>query len=213
MAYHLSRFILKVFCLLFFRVQGHNAMNIPPSGGYLLVSNHASNLDPLLLGVACVRRLAFLAKAELFRVPLLGQWCWAVGAHPIQRGKGDRKAMMESIRLVRDEGEILVAFPEGTRTSDGNLQDGKPGVAMIAAQAGAPCIPAYIDGSFQAWPRGRVLFRPVKIHVWYGEPFSLPERQEGMATRDYYQICADEMVRHIAALRETALEYRMKRVR
>ena len=81
---------------------------------------------------------------------------------------------------------------------------------MIAAQAGAPCIPAYIDGSFRAWPRGRKMLRPVKIHVWYGEPFPLPERAEGMATRDYYQLCADEMMTRIVALQKQSLAYKEK---
>ena len=212
MIYWLSKVLLKTLCLLFFRVQGHNAGNIPRTGGYLLVSNHASNLDPLLVGVVCGRRLDFLAKVELFRVPLLKHWLHAVGAHPIQRGKGDRKALAEAIRLIR-EGNILVAFPEGTRTSDGNLQPGKPGVAMIAAQAGAPCIPAYIDGSFRAWPRDRKILRPAKIHVWYGEPFPLPERPKGTATREYYQQCADEMMSRIDALRRESLACKDRKIK
>jgi 1-acyl-sn-glycerol-3-phosphate acyltransferase len=141
-----------------------------------------------------------LAKSELFRIPGFAWLLRAVNAHPIRRQGVDRKAMRLCAELVRS-GQMLLVFPEGTRTRDGQLQPGKPGVAMIAVQAGVPCVPAYIDGSYRAWPRHRLLPRPAKTRVFYGEPFDLPERAEGMTTREHYQLCADEMMRRIAQLR------------
>jgi 1-acyl-sn-glycerol-3-phosphate acyltransferase len=187
----------------------HGLENLPREGGRLLISNHASNLDPMLVGSPLPRICRFLAKEELFEVPLFKYWMRAVGALPIHRGGVDRKAMGACVRLLKT-GSLLVIFPEGTRTRDGLLGGGKPGVAMIAAQAGTPCVPTYVDGSFESFPRGGKFPRPVKIHVWYGPSFDLPPRQEGAGTKEHYQACADAMMARIGELRERALAARIK---
>ena len=183
-----------------FRLETHGMEHVPTQGGCLLVSNHASYLDPPLVGCLVPRVVHNLAKAELFRVPLLGWVCRAVKAMPIRRGGVDREAMKRCVEILRS-GKVVVLFPEGTRTRDGELQPARPGAAMIAVQAGVQCVPAYIDGTFRAWPRSRWFPRPAKVRAYYGEPFALPERPEGMASREHYQLCADEMMRRIAALR------------
>lgn len=165
----------------------------------MLVANHASFLDPCLVGAPIARHLHFLAKAELFHVPILGRIARSVSAHPIRREGLDRNAMRECIDIMKS-GEALVIFPEGTRTRDGQLQPGKGGPAMLAVQAGVQCVPAYIDGTFQAWPRTRALPRPTKVRVYYGKPFDLPKRPEGMSSKEHYNLCAEEMMRQIAAL-------------
>lgn len=204
--YRFTRFIFWLFGTIFFRAQGHHVERLPLSGGGLMVlSNHASNLDPPLLGIFTNRRLCSLAKQELFRIPLFGPWARRIGVLPINRTGVDRKALGRAIDVLK-EGNALLIFPEGTRTNDGNLQEGKPGVAMIAVQAGVPCIPVYIDGSYRAWSRGRLFPRFCKIHVWYGNVFTLPERPESMSTKEYYQLCADSMMQRIDEVRREAEE-------
>jgi len=124
-----------------------------------------------------------------------------MNAYPVRRGGVDRTAMKRAVDVMR-AGHLLLAFPEGTRSHDGNLQPAKPGVAMMAIQAGVPCIPVYVKGSYRAWPRDRKFPRLTPIQVFYGKPFDLPPRSEGMTSREHYQLCADEMMAHIDALRQ-----------
>ncbi|MBN1867234.1 1-acyl-sn-glycerol-3-phosphate acyltransferase [Candidatus Sumerlaeota bacterium] len=203
--YRFFRFFFRVSLRVYCRQEAYGAENVPSEGGFMLVSNHASYLDPPLIGCRARRGLYYMAKRELFRIPVFGRLIRNVNAVPVDRGQVRRGSMREYVGLMRD-GHVLVVFPEGTRSHDGRLRAFKPGVAMIAAQARVPCIPAYIQGSFDSWPRHRRFPRPAKIRVFYGAPFDLPERAEGMATRDYYEICAQEMHRRVDALRVQAEE-------
>ena len=202
-----SRTVIRFLCRVLFRLEVHGESNVPERGGFMLISNHASNLDPPMLGCMLKRPLHFLAKSELFKMPVLNWWARNVNAHPIRRGAVDRGAMREVNRILR-EGHGLVIFPEGTRTRDGSLQPAKAGVAMMAVQAGAPCVPAYVDGSYQAWPRDRLFPLPRKIRIFYGESFSLPPRPDGVSSKEHYHLCASEMWRRIDALREKAGRFR-----
>ncbi|MFW6255564.1 MAG: lysophospholipid acyltransferase family protein [Candidatus Sumerlaeota bacterium] len=197
--YRIFQAIFWLCAKIYLRVQFHDNNALPKSGGCLVVSNHASNLDPALVGIPLRRICHFLAKRELFEMPIVGIWMRLVGAIPIQRDRVDRKAMMACTNMLK-QGRMIVVFPEGTRTRDGELQKGKAGAAMIAAMAKTTLVPAYIDGSYQAWPRGARFPRPHKVHVWYGNPFHLPDREENQNTKDYYQHCADVMMEKIAEL-------------
>lgn len=203
-AYRFSRWMCRVILRTFWNLRAHHAERVPKEGGYLLVSNHASNLDPPVAGCLLARGVHYLAKAEMFRYPLMRNYLEAIQAHPVRRGAVDRKAIKMCVDLVKS-GALLAIFPEGTRTHDGEFQEPKPGVGMIASQTGAQCVPVYIEGTYGVWPRHRALPRlRGRIDVYYGEPFDLPERPDGMDKKDYYARCAEEMMRRIAALRDEA---------
>ncbi|MCX7718013.1 MAG: 1-acyl-sn-glycerol-3-phosphate acyltransferase, partial [Candidatus Sumerlaeaceae bacterium] len=123
--------------------------------------------------------------------------------HPIRREGIDRKALRGVLEVLR-QGNTLIIFPEGTRTPDGSLQEGKPGVAMIAAQAGAPIVPVFIDGSFRAMPRGAAWPRPVKVQIYFGQPFppDFSDPEDGATPRRgrYDRLAAEIMER----IRQTA---------
>jgi 1-acyl-sn-glycerol-3-phosphate acyltransferase len=195
------RFSFSVYC----RLEAYGVENVPPQGGFMIVSNHASYFDPPLIGTRLRRGLYYMAKRELFRVPVFGRLIRAVNSVPVDRGQVRRESMREYIRLMH-EGHVLVVFPEGTRSRDGELKPFKAGVAMIAAQAEVRCIPAYVQGSYKSWPKHRWFPRPAKIRVFYGAPFDLPERTESTTSRDYYALCAQEMHRRVDALRREAQE-------
>ncbi len=199
--YRIVRAFLRVIARAYFRISEVGPENIPLTGPAIVASNHASNLDPPLAAVTCHRELHFLAKEELFRVPLFSRLIWALNARPINRGGVDRKALRECADILK-AGGVLVIFPEGTRTRDGNLQEAKPGAAMIAAQAGVPIVPAYIDGSFAAMPRKGGFPRPARVTVYYGKPF-LPEEAGGDPAdkRARYEALANMMMARIAELR------------
>ena len=201
MRFGFMKILVKLIARTYFRLQVHNVDRVPRGGGLVLISNHSSNIDPPIVGARLSRPMYTLAKAELFKNAIvghfLGKWCYAI---PFRRRGVDRAGMQHCVALLK-AGQIVSLFPEGTRTRDGQLQRGKPGVAMLALQAGVPCVPAYIDGTYAAMPRGGRLPRPKKVRIYYGEPFRLPERAEGMTKKEYYQHCADEMMRRITALR------------
>lgn len=154
--------------------------HIPPRGGFIFASNHASHLDPPLLAIASPRPLTFLAKVELFRHPLFSRLIRNLGAFPIVRGARDSKAMVTAIEFLK-RGHCLVVFPEGTRTRTGRMGRLRSGVAVLAIKAGVPIVPAYIDGAFAAWPKGGRLRRaPIRVRI--GAPIlpaGVPDEMRG----------------------------------
>lgn len=133
----------------------------------VVIANHASNLDPPALAIAISPPVRFMAKAEMFKVPVLGSFIKSMGAFPVVRGGGGRPAIEAAIKQAKDGG-VIAMFPEGTRTRDGNLKDPKPGAAIIAIEAGVPIVPVAIQGTYSAWPRGSFLpklGRPISVVV------------------------------------------------
>ena len=124
----------------------------PPTGRCLLVSNHQSHLDPVLVGLACPRQLKYLARHDLFFWPF-SWWIRALGAVPIDRKRGAVGGMKTTLKLLKQNEAVLV-FPEGSRTYDGQLQPLRPGFCLLARRSGATIVPVAIQGAYAAMPRG-----------------------------------------------------------
>lgn len=140
------------------RVSGRE--HLPASGPLLLVCNHVSQKDPPLVGVACASRvLHYMAKEELFRVPLLGPFIASQGAFPVRRGGADRTALRLA-RAILARGDALLMFPEGTRSREGRLRRGWPGAGSLALERGVVAVPAAIWGSQERLGPVRVAFGP-----------------------------------------------------
>ena len=134
-----------------------------PSGSYVIASNHRSYADPPLIAVTSgCSKFSFVAKAELFRNPLFGWLIRKLGAFPVSRGTGNLSVIDDSVSKIKD-GRRLVIFPEGTRSKPGKVGKGKTGVALIAARAGVPVVPAGIVYN------GKLRFRS-RVTVRYGKP-------------------------------------------
>src|SRR2546428_2594950 len=161
--------VVAVLMRLFFRVEVKNPEHVPLAGAVLLVANHSSLLDPPLVGGVVPRQLSFLAKAELFRIPLFGPLIRRLNARPVRREGPDPRALRMALRVLEEDGALLI-FPEGTRGAEGVLRPAKAGAGMLAVKSGAPVVPVYISGSGRAWPRGQRLFRPAKVTVAFGPP-------------------------------------------
>src|SRR5512134_4016679 len=202
MLYAVLKQIAVALMRLLFRVEGRGAEHVPATGPFLIVANHSSVLDPPLVGGACPRRLTFLAKAELFRVPGLGGLIRRLGAQPLRREGADPSALRTAQRVLA-EGKALLVFPEGTRGEEGTLREAKPGAALLAVQSGATVVPAYVRGSGRAWPRGRRLPRPAKVVVTFGAPLRF-QRASGADRRAQYETASRQTMAAIAELRDRA---------
>jgi 1-acyl-sn-glycerol-3-phosphate acyltransferase len=179
--------------------------HIPPHGGLIVASNHISFWDPPLVGTAVMRELHFLAKEELFRVPVLGPLIRSFNSIPIRRGVADLSGLTKAMEVLR-AGRALLMFPEGTRARDGELKAARPGVGMLAVATDARIVPAYISGSNEP---GKWLFRRVRVRVSFGPVRTWRElagTDAGLEPgRALYQGVGAGVMREIAALRDGQL--------
>jgi len=168
--------VFPIFRFLF-RGQTIGIANLPKTGGVVVVSNHGSHLDPPILGHALGRPVAFMAKSELFKVPILSFIISACGAYPVKRGAGDREAIRNaSNRLI--EGWATGVFLDGTRQENGRVNDPKAGAALLAARTGSPILPVAIVNSHRAFPKGSFLPRFVSIHLRVGKLIPPPKTKK-----------------------------------
>jgi len=174
------------------RVRVYGAENVPMNGALIVACNHISNLDPPLLGAYCPRQISYMAKKELFEMPILGPLITAVGAYPVDREGSAKAAIKRSVEILR-EGGCIGIFPEGGRNVHGD-KEARTGVALLASLAKAPVTPAYVGGSAYAGRFGQ-------IKVAFGEPMSLPADRK--ATREDLAKFTDDVMGAIWALRES----------
>ncbi len=201
MLYTLLKPIAVALMRLFFRLEARGQEHVPRAGALLLVSNHVSVLDPPLVGGAAPRKLYFLAKEELFRIPIFGRLIHAVNARPVRRDGSDSRALKSTLRLL-GEGKAILIFPEGTRgRGNGRLGEGKPGAGMLAVMSGAAVVPVYVSGTDRALPRGATLPRPAKVRVRFGPPLHFKAGRDDRRKEQYREASA-EMMRAIAQLRD-----------
>jgi len=161
MLYLIGRGLFRIIYTLCFRLQAFGQENVPADGAVVLCCNHISLWDPPLLGSPLERKVHFMAKAELFDIPVLGSAISKVGAFPVKRGGVSKESIRLAIQLLRD-GKVMGVFPEGSRSNAGGM--GKKGAASLALKAGAAVVPVAIIGNYK-------LFRKMKIV--YGKPMDL----------------------------------------
>lgn len=165
---------------------------LPATGGLLVLSTHQSHLDPLLLGLACDRRLSSLARSSLYRFKPFGAVITALDAVPIDRESSAVAAMKVVIGRLR-AGAAVVVFPEGTRTGTGRPGAIKSGFALIAKKAGVPIVPVAIVGAYECWPRSRLLPRPGRIRVEFGRLIT-PEEIAAIDERELVEVVSRQLL-------------------
>jgi glycerol-3-phosphate dehydrogenase (NAD(P)+) len=175
LVYWLARAVLQPFFTVYFRMERIGREHIPESGPLIIASNHRSFMDPFVIGMMLRRPTYFVAKAELFRNPVVAWLLSSLGAFPVDRGQGDRDAMVTA-RAILERGDVVVIFPEGTRTRPGALGEPKRGVGRLALETGAPVVPVALIGT-EAVRRGWRI-RPHKVRIRAGRPLCFPQVDE-----------------------------------
>jgi 1-acyl-sn-glycerol-3-phosphate acyltransferase len=176
--------------------------NVPHTGGVVLAANHSSYADPPLVGIGAPRRIHYMAKSELFAVPVMGPLIARVGAFPVRRGAADRQALRIAHDLLTG-GEAVVIFYEGGRSPDGKLLPPELGPAMIALRAGVPVVPtAIINADLMLPPRGKGM-RFTHVTVVYGAPLTFPHLAGKAGDRAALQEVALTIARSVADLLRT----------
>lgn len=177
--YRFAQWSTWAFGAVWFRESFTGREHLPRAGGVVVVSNHQSFLDIPVLSHAIPRHVSFVARDSLANFKPLAWLMRTCGAVLIKRGAPDRAALREMAAHL-EQGDCLVIFPEGTRTSDGRVQEFKAGALLAARMAKVPLVPCAIRGSFEALPKRALFPRPRKIRVQFGTPIdsTLPDALE-----------------------------------
>ena len=180
------QFVVRPIAVILFDLKVYGRQHIPTHGGVLIVSNHQSLLDPILLPLRLERPLNYIAKSELFVNRFNGWFLRTVlNAFPVRQGQGDVRAVKETIQRLQ-EGHLMNIYPEGARTEDGEIAPLQGGVALIVERARVAVVPAVIVGAFEAWPIQRKFPRRRPVCIRFGPPMDLTglKREEILATID-----------------------------
>jgi 1-acyl-sn-glycerol-3-phosphate acyltransferase len=180
--YDLLRVLARLACVWAFRLRCAGRENWPETGGALVCSNHQSYFDPPLVGLTCPRRMNYLARDTLFVVPVLKRLMTYLDAIPIDREGGGLAGLKETLKRLK-AGELVLIFPEGTRTHDGEVAALKPGFIAVARRSRVPLVPVAIEGAYQAWPRTARFPRARRLAVVIGQPIS-PETVAELSDED-----------------------------
>ncbi|GAJ41771.1 lysophospholipid acyltransferase family protein [Saccharococcus caldoxylosilyticus] len=185
--YSFAKGVVKGILTPLYRIKVIGVEQFPKDGGVLLCANHISNLDPPILGITAPRPIHFMAKEELFRVPILKNLINSLHAFPVKRGMSDRQALRTGLEVLK-QGQVLGIFPEGTRSKDGKLKKGLPGVGFFALRTNAVVVPCAIIGPYRAF---------VPLKVIYGAPIDMAPLRERKASPEE---ATDYIMQHIQAL-------------
>lgn len=190
MLYVIFRSLFRWMFKLCFRFRAVGIENIPAEGPVILVSNHISNLDPPLLGSPLKRKVSFMAKKELFDIPVLSFLIHSFGAFPVKRDALDKQSIKTALNILKIGGVVGI-FPEGTRSKTGQLGKGLPGAALFALRTDATVIPVAIIGPYR-------LFRPLTIV--YGSPVNLNEYKQAPSGTDVHRLTMEYIMQSIQNL-------------
>ncbi len=191
--YHLFKWsIVSPALHVCFRGKIYDADRVPQKGAVVIVSNHASDFDPLIVANCANRPVAFMAKEELFQVPVLKQAITLYGAYPVKRGASDRQALRSALAAL-DKGWATGIFLQGTRTVDGKITEPKLGAALIAAKSQVPLLPISIWGTNLILPKGAKLPRLHPVTIRVGELIDPPKSSDRQTLEQLSNFCAERI--------------------
>jgi 1-acyl-sn-glycerol-3-phosphate acyltransferase len=200
--YSFLHVIIYIIAKLLFRYKAIGAEHIPKKGSAILASNHASYLDPPFVGLGVWRRINYLAKKEMFRnifiIYLLKKLFRSI---PVDREQMDRNTLRKIYQLLSNN-EVLLMFPEGTRTYNGKLMEPKIGIGMIAYNTRVPVIPVYISGTFNIWPRDSKSIHIKPCSVFFSPPVDLKPYYKQKKSKELYKEISEKIMEGIKELEQ-----------
>jgi 1-acyl-sn-glycerol-3-phosphate acyltransferase len=185
---------------MFFRGEVRGLENLPATGGYIVAANHASHLDPPIVGQFLPRQVSFFARKTLWKPGVAAWWLDAVGTIPVDRDGGTSLDAIRRVLQALANGRVVIVFPEGTRSKDGQLQAPKAGVGLLACKAGVPVVPARVFGSFEAFGRDATPRPGTPVSVTYGPPLMPADYDHPGDGKERYQRTAERIMDAITRL-------------
>ena len=198
--YGFSHAIIKIIYEVFFRGEIAGLENLPAKGGYIVASNHASLLDPPMVGLYLPQQVAFFARKTLWKPGFASWWLDNVGTIPVDRDGGTDVAAIRRVLQTLRQGKVVILFPEGTRSRDGKLQPPKPGIGLIACRTGSPVVPARVFGSFDAFGRDATLHLGSPVSIRYGPPLRPEDYDRPDDGKERYMRTAQRIMAAIAGI-------------
>jgi 1-acyl-sn-glycerol-3-phosphate acyltransferase len=183
-----------------FRGETAGIENFPAHGGYIVAANHASHLDPPVVGLHLPRQVCFFARKTLWKPGFASWWLDAVGCIPVDRDGGTDVSAIKRVLQALKEEKVIILFPEGTRSQDGELQAPKSGIGLLACRAQVPVVPARIFGSAEAFSRDGKVRLGTPVSVTYGTPLLPADYDDGGASKERYPRAAERIMAAIAKL-------------
>lgn len=203
-AYAIFRITVKLLLKMLFGFKVNGSENIPSRGGVIVASNHQSFLDPPAIGSAISRQAHYMARDDLFSFPVWGSFLRFINVFSVRREGFDRRAIKAAVEFLR-RGEVVILFPEGTRSLTGELLPPMPGIGMIAWEGRAVVVPAYIRGSGRAFPPKAKFIKFHKVEVTFGKPFEPQKLFSTLSSRrEIYSGISLHIMSEIARLKEGA---------
>lgn len=197
--YRVGHTLAKVIGYGFYSYRVINRERLIEEGPGIIVSNHASFIDPPMIGCAFKNELTYLARKTLIKGPVTEYLYRNMNTVPVDQEKPDMVGIRGILRAVKEGGRVLI-FPEGSRTLDGELQPGQAGVGLLVAKSKVPVLPVRLFGAYEALPRGARFPRPSRITLMVGEPIDFSKVEVEGSGKDRYQAISDLIMSEIAAL-------------
>ncbi len=198
--FSLVRWIPIVYFKIFHRIGFHGSENIPATGPVIIASNHISYYDPVIVSIGVYRDMKFMAWGRLFTIPIFRSMVRFFGAFPVELTKVDKSAYVDALKILL-ENKVLIIFPEGGRSDNGEVKDLKLGIARLALKTNARIVPVTLVGVYEAWPKQRLLPRPTKISVYYHKPIAIDKHEfaDIKSRNEYFNKITDQITKVISS--------------
>lgn len=199
-AYGFFHYGMGALCDINFRIAVTGGEHLPRSGGFIVAANHASLLDPPIVGAQLPQQTAAFARKTLWRGGIASWWLDIVGVIPVDRDGGSDVGAIRRVLQTLKQDKGIILFPEGTRTPTGALQRAKAGVGLMACRTGVPVVPARIFGTFEAFGRNGPLRLGTRVSVVFGQPMLAADYDDQSLGKERYQHASERIMSAIAAL-------------
>lgn len=207
--YKVGHVVVNAWLSVVYGWRAYGVENVPKEGPVILAANHLSYLDPPLIGVAMDRPVHFMAKAELFRIPIFSNFLRAIHTIPVRRGGADRAAIREAFAVL-ERGGVFALFPEGTRNRTGTLLEPQRGVSLIALRSNAVVIPVGITGTSRLDRKLHPVKRPL-LEIRFGPPVDLDDLRTEPGGKHIMTEASHRIMKAIAEQIEISRRGRIKR--